>query len=131
MSVNELLGLVQDGESCPFKALIELKQMSDEIENAEKRIKEIALNQFENKTNGNEKTAKMYGYEFSRTVSGRYSYKHFEKYQQKENELKSIEDKMKIALKQGQEYVDITTGEIYPPADYTSSKSSLSLKIVK
>jgi len=126
-----MLSLVEGGDSCPFQALIELKKMSDEIENAEKRIKEIALNQFENKTNGNEKTAKLYGYEFSKTSSGRYSYKHFETYVKKESELKTIEEKMKIALKLGQNYVDESTGEIYPPADYTPSKTSLAIKAIK
>ncbi len=131
MLVNEILSLVEDGEKCPFQALIDIKKMSEEIENAEKRIKEIALKQFDNKTNGNEKTAKLYGYEFSKTSSGRYFYKHYETYVIKESELKTIEERMKIALKQGQNYIDENTGECYPPAEYTPSKISLSMKALK
>ena len=131
MDLIELVRQVKDGEICPLKVLAELRSLQNEIESAIDLIKPECFAEIDRYLSGKDKKVKLYGFTFGVTQSGTYSYKHAKVWLSKENELKSIQEKMKIALQQGGTYIDTETGEIFPAAEYTPSEKSISVSSKK
>ena len=118
---------LQNGYGDALLFVANLRAVIDNLQSEISRVEDIAISELSNSLQGNEKSYSKHGFQFSITQSGRYSYKHFDGYISKSNELKNIEEKMKIALKQGGTYIDPETGEVYPAAEYKPSKKSMGL----
>ena len=120
--------MVENGELCPFKALSQLDAINKALTDALESVKMHAANHFEDNINGNEKTVKLYGYEFRRTSSTTYTYSHFEGWEKSKAQLKSIETMMQNATKHGMKsFIHPETAEEYPAAIAKIGKSSISI----
>jgi len=128
--IEEMKAKLADEEVDCLLFLGQLKR----LENDFKELKEVAL---ENAVNEfdlyGEKTVKLGGYTFSKTQSGRYSYKHSEEWLKLSKNTKDYEDLMKQsyqAAKKDNVIID-SEGVIVTQAYYTSNKPSISVKIKK
>ena len=126
--IEEMKAKLADEEVDCLLFLGQLKR----LENDFKELKEVAL---ENAVNEfdlyGEKTVKLGGYTFSKTQSGRYSYKHSEEWLKLSKNTKDYEDLMKQsyqAAKKDNVIID-SEGVIVTQAYYTSNKPSISVKI--
>lgn len=119
---------IENGYGDPLLFVAKLYEIIDTLSAEKDRIKDIAISEIQNSLQGNEKSYKKHGYQFSITQSGSYNYKNYDGYSCKEKELSEIAEKMKIAYKQGGTFIDPETGEVIPAAEYKTSKKGISIK---
>ena len=116
---------VLEGRVDPLDVYRTLHQMKTEAEKGMKQILDVTIDEFDKY---GEKSLDKHGATFKKASSGRYTYKHYDRWNEVNDERKEIEDKMKQAYK-GMTIVDEETGEQIPAADYTPNRESISVKL--
>lgn len=123
--LDEMHNDVRNGDADALAVFGEMRRLEKTIKYISDLILPEAISEFEKY---GEKTVKLSGFEFAKTQSGRYKFTH-PRLEEIESEAKSIQKKMQAAYNLGINVVDEDTGESYPPAEYTPSKISLSVKL--
>lgn len=121
---NELTEGVASGFVNPLEFLVKIEFLSKVIEQAKKQVKELAL---QNLTQPQE----VFGVKVEVAETGvKYDYSKNEiwqelkeKMQPLEDELKKVEEQIKMATKIGKSIVDERTGELISPVQKTSTTS--------
>ena len=112
---REIADKAIDGHSDPLIAYAELKAYKQEIEEALKELEPIALEESEKYG----KSFELHGIKFERRNGAtRYDFKHIERWQDLNTQLKNFEKSSKQALaasKQGAHYVDGNGEEVQCP----------------
>lgn len=121
---NELTEGVASGFVNPLEFLVKIEFLTKVLEQAKKQVKELAL---QNLTQPQE----LFGAKVEVAETGvKYDYSQNEiwqelkeKMQPLEDELKKVEEQIKIATKIGKSIVDERTGELISPVQKTSTTS--------
>lgn len=117
---------VDQGEISPLDAYIELKEMSEYIDNQLKYIKESAIVEAEKYKGDNYK-----GYSIDvRNVGGRYDYSHIEQISNLKAQIKELEKIAQESYKNGLKGLQMMSNdaELVCPAKYTDGSVSIILK---
>ena len=119
----------EEGNISEMQLYADLAFLEKDIKSVKERISETALLEFERY---GQKSVELDGYTFSKSASGRYSYKHAPEWQALTAMVSDVQKKMQMAFKSGTgQYIDPDTGEVYTAAEYNPNKESLSIKIKK
>ena len=128
--IEEMKAKLADEEIDCLLFLGQLKVLENQFKELKEAALENAVSEFDLY---NEKTVKLGGYSFSKTQSGRYSYKHSNEWLELSKNTKDYEDLMKQSYQAGKKdniIVD-ANGEVVQQAYYTANKSSISIRIQK
>ena len=119
---------IENGQTNPLTAYIELKQFNDLISSMMDKVKEQAVE--ERRKYGKEEIIKN-GYKIE-LANGRklWKYDHSERWKELNNSRKMYEELMQKAYN-GMEIADATSGEIVPAAELSYSQDTLRLTEVK
>ena len=119
---------VLDGNYNPLEAYIFLNEINKFSKTCLEEIKDLAIEEAEK-----EKGNIVNGYEIGiRHGYNSYDYSVNEEYRRLKNELKELEDKLKIASKKELTFMDEETGEVFEPCPIKSGVSdSITLKFKK
>lgn len=119
---------IENGQTNPLTAYIELKQFNDLISSMMDKVKEQAVE--ERRKYGKEEVIKN-GYKIE-LANGRklWKYDHSERWKELNNSRKMYEELMQKAYN-GMEIADATSGEIVPAAELSYSQDTLRLTEVK
>lgn len=128
MDLVELKEQIENEDLDCLLFLGQLKRLENEFKELKSLALENALSEFDKY---NEKSVKLGEFVFSKTQSGRYSYKHSDEWLKINKEQKNYEDLMKQAYnaaKKDNIIVD-KNGEIVEQAIYQHNKESISIKL--
>ena len=119
---------IENGQTNPLTAYIELKQFNDLILSMMDKVKEQAVE--ERRKYGKEEVIKN-GYKIE-LANGRklWKYDHSERWKELNNSRKMYEELMQKAYN-GMEIADATSGEIVPAAELSYSQDTLRLTEIK
>lgn len=119
---------IENGQTNPLTAYIEMKQFNDLISSMMDKVKEQAVE--ERRKYGKEEVIKN-GYKIE-LANGRklWKYDHSERWKELNNSRKMYEELMQKAYN-GMEIADATSGEIVPAAELSYSQDTLRLTEVK
>jgi len=128
-----LLDLVEQGDVSPLNALISLKHMEETIKMANKKLKELALD--EASLYGSEaKQMTIYGAEIQvRNGATRWSFDHIPEYNEKKQQLKDLESRYKQSYHMAQkgDMMISGDGEVVPQATPKPSGEVIAIKLKK
>lgn len=128
MTILEIKELVQDGEMSAFDALIILKEKQEQIDEAREACIASALYNFERNSSDNGKTVERNGYVFRITQSCTYDYTTSPDWVRIKQNMKILENKMKMASNTMADFEDNDTGEVIPKAIKNLSKRSIKIE---
>ena len=119
---------IENGQTNPLTAYIELKQFNDLISSMMDKVKEQAVE--ERRKYGKEEVIKN-GYKIE-LANGRklWKYDHSERWKELNNSRKMYEELMQKAYN-GMEIADATSGEIVPAAELSYSQDTLRITEIK
>jgi hypothetical protein len=127
MDLAELKEQIENEQIDTLLFLGQLKRIENEVKELRQLALESALLEFEKY---GEKTVKLGNYEFSKSQSGRHSYKHSQEWLNLDISRKKLEKDMQMAYKyaqKGEQFV--LDGVVIEPSEYKANKESISIKL--
>ena len=116
-----------DGNDCPLKAMMKLKEIENSVKTAKAQIMPFALNEI---SYYEKDKTEIDGIKISTTQSGKYDYSEIQEIKDLQDKIKDLQDKAKNAYKAGlnsNTIIDKVTGEIIQPAIYKSNNKSIKI----
>ena len=123
--VAEYAQMVADGVINPLRVMVMFNELEKAVKEAKESILQDAITEFE-KHGG--KPIIEYGFNISKSASGRYSYDNNPDWVRLSETIKELEKRMQTAYKGGGSILDESTGELIEPAIYKPNKESLTFK---
>jgi hypothetical protein len=127
-SVKGLKQMVIEGAYSDFGALLQIKELQEQIDEAREACIKSAIDNFERNSSDNGKTVERNGCVFRITQSCTYDYTTSPDWVRLKQNMKVLEKKMQFASRTLADYEDIETGEIIPRAIKNLSKRSIKIE---
>ena len=129
--LSELKELAQNainGETSALKAFTIVSACEKELSEIKANLLESAISDFEKY---GAKSVKEFGFEISKSASGRYNYTNSSDWNRLKTQMQELETKMQAACKNNATIINNETGEIIEPAIFMPNKESLTIKKAK